>query len=233
MGMPVSIHLRGPGTRTETVEQEVKDVYADLAWVDRVFSTYRPDSQISRLRRGELTPSGCGPEVREVMALCQDAAERTSGSFSWLLPGDSGDLVVDPTGLVKGWALARAAHRLDRLDGHAYCVNAGGDITVGGRDATQADPRPWRLGIEDPYDRSQVARVVEMRHGGLATSGTAARGPHLVDPVTGEPSRRRGSVSVLGPDIMWADVWATALFVGPDELEGELSTEPGWRVVRL
>ena len=94
--------------------------------------------------------------------------------------------------------------------------------------------RPWRIGIEDPRDRSRIAEVVELSRGAVATSGTAARGQHLIDPATGHAVTGDGSVSVVGSTLLWADVWATALFVGPSALAGRLATEqPGYRLVRL
>ena len=90
------------------------------------------------------------------------------------------------------------------------------------------------MGIEDPRDRSQIAEVVELTAGAVATSGTAARGNHLIDPATGQAVASDGSVSVVGPTLLWADVWATALFVGPADLTGRLCAEqPGYRVIRL
>ena len=47
----------------------------------------------------------------------------------------------------------------------------------------------------------------------MATSGSAARGAHIRDPRTGQRAMRAGSASVVGPDLMWADVWATAAVV--------------------
>ena len=48
----------------------------------------------------------------------------------------------------------------------------------------------------------------------MATSGTAARGAHLYDPASEWMVDRAGSVTVTGPTLLWADIWATALFVG-------------------
>jgi thiamine biosynthesis lipoprotein len=178
--------------------------------------------------------------VREVADLCEEARGRTDGAFSAWLPDPAGETRFDPTGLVKGWAADRAASVLERAEGHAYCLNAGGDVVVGGRDAGDTDRRAgdggrcWRIGIEDPRDRSRIAEVVELSRGAVATSGTAARGQHLIDPATGQPVTGDGSVSVVGSTLMWADVWATALFVGPSGLAGRLATEqPGYRLVRL
>ncbi|MBW3084462.1 hypothetical protein KEM60_00650 [Austwickia sp. TVS 96-490-7B] len=232
--MPVSIQVRGREARALWVSALVDEVYADLRWVDATFSRWRPDSELSRLRRGEVTMAQCCPEMTEVWNLCEKYRVLTDGAFMSVLPDeDSGRWLIDPTGLVKGWALARAAVMLRRLQGHAYCVNGGGDIVVGGRDEADTQDRPWRLGVEDPDQAGHIARVVELRDGALATSGCAARGAHLVDPVSGERRWRRGSVSVVAPDIIAADVWATALFVGPADLEQRIRGQEGWEVIRL
>jgi thiamine biosynthesis lipoprotein len=233
MGLPVSIHLRGPRVRERDTEAAVAAAFAGLRAVDELFSTWRPDSQVSQLRRGDRGMESCDPLVREVADLCEMARSRTAGAFSAFLPDDTGAQRFDPTGLVKGWAADRAAAVLDGIAGHAYCLNAGGDVVVGGRDAGEGDRR-WRVGIEDPRDRSQIAEVVELTSGAVATSGTAARGDHLIDPTTGRPVAHDGSVSVVGPTLVWADAWATALFVGPPDLAARLHSEqPGYRVIRL
>ncbi len=79
---------------------------------------------------------------------------------------------------------------------------------------TGEDAAPWRIGIESPVDREKVAAVVPLTAGAVATSGTAARGAHLYDPASGSMIGRVGSTTVVGPMLLWADIWATALFVG-------------------
>jgi len=244
MGMPISIHLRGNDVSSPMVAHLVEDAFDLLREADRLFSTYRDDSEVSRIRRGELDPEQADPLVQQVIALCRQAGEVTKGAFTDQLPDDQGVLRFDPTGLVKGWAADRAANRLAELSGLSFCLNAGGDVVVGG---TEPEPEPepelevndgsgaiWRVGIEDPRDRSRVALVVELRHGGVATSGTAARGAHLYDPNAKLFVDRGGSVTVIGPSLMWADVWATALFVGPKSLMLRYSeVADGYRVISL
>jgi len=235
MGMPVSIHLRGAGVRDAAVESAVAEAFADLRHVDEVFSTWKPESQVSRVRRGELAVEHCDPMVAEVVGLCALAAERTEGAFTSMLPAEDGELRLDPTGLVKGWAVERAAAILAAVPSHSFCVNAGGDVAVGGVDcSTPGPPVPWRVGLEDPRDRSRIAEVVELLQGGVATSGTAARGAHLYSPDTQEWVAREGSVSVVGPSLTWADLWATALFVGSAQLRARFAaTEPELRAIDL
>lgn len=224
MGMPISIHLRG-GTGVDSPEASaaVWAAYDSLREMDRIFSTYRADSEVMRLRRGEVQLEECSPLVAEALRLGERAERLTHGSFTTLLPTGEGELAFDPTGLVKGWAVDLAAVHLACLPGISFCINAGGDILVGshsdlplhGRDAIA-----WRIGIEDPHDRSMIASIVNLTHGAVATSGTAARGAHLFNPATGEMVGRPGSVTVIGPTLLWADIWATALFVG-DEVTQE------------
>ncbi|NMM33326.1 MAG: FAD:protein FMN transferase, partial [Phycicoccus sp.] len=229
MGMPISIHLRGEDVESPMVAQVVEDVFELLREVDRLFSTYRDDSEVNRIRRGELDAEHADPLVQQVIALCQQAGELTKGAFTDQLPDDQGVLRFDPTGLVKGWAADRAANRLAELSGLSFLLNAGGDVVVGGTDGSGA---LWRVGIEDPRDRSRVAQVVELHHGGVATSGTAARGAHLYDPNAQTFVDRAGSITVIGPRLMWADVWATALFVGSKSLMLRFSeVADGYRVI--
>ena len=236
MGMPVSIHVRGADVDSPTVARGVQEAFEVIREADRLFSTYQHDSEVSRIRRSALDPGHADPLVQEVITACRQAGELTGGAFTDQLPDDDGVLGFDPTGLVKGWAADRAASRLADLPGASYCLNAGGDVVVGG---TASDPSggpgtPWRVGIEDPRDRSRIAEVVELHHGGVATSGTAARGAHLYDPATASFVDRTGSVTVIGPSLMWADVWATALFVGPT-LPHELFAQvaEGYRMILL
>ncbi|MDQ1598947.1 MAG: FAD:protein transferase, partial [Actinomycetota bacterium] len=215
MGMPVSIHLRGRGSRSAEAESRVQAAYDELRAVDVLFSPYLWDSEVSRIDRGELRVEDAHQLVAEVVALCATAAVLTGGSFdAFYLAGEAapGRRGFDPSGLVKGWAVQRAAEHLAAGLGCDVSVNAGGDIAV--RPGT--DPLPWRIGIEDPADPARVLAVLPLTQGGVATSGTARRGLHLVDPASGRTVADALSVTVVGPSLLWADVLATAAFVrGP------------------
>jgi len=215
MGLPVSVAVRGPEARGDRADQLVQALYADLRRVDRVFSTYRANSEISLLRSGALPRELASPEVREVLDLCAQARTLTGGCFDAELPEPDGRRRLDPSGLVKGWAVERAARALDRLDEHDWLVNAGGDVL--GR---ASHGLPWQVAVEDPRDPSQVLCVVSLQNGAVATSGTAARGRHIIDPRTGRPAADHLlSATVVGPSLTWADVLATAAFVeGPAAL---------------
>jgi thiamine biosynthesis lipoprotein len=197
MGLPVSLLARGTG-----LDLDVEPFYDELRWVDAVFSPYREESEVSRVARGELDLADAHPLVQDVAARCEEARLRTAGLFDATRP----DGRWDPSGYVKGWAVERAARLLPGdVD---WCVNAGGDVLV--RSLTG---EAFRVGIEDPRDPARLVAVVPLASGGLATSGTAARGEHLYDPRTGTPATALASLTVIAPTLEEADVLATAAFV--------------------
>lgn len=210
MGMPISLAMRGRHAGTGAGLEAWQRVVAELQEVDRVFSTYREDSVIRRLDRGELTPEQCPHQVTEVLELGRQAEQQSGGAFSLMLPDAAGHRRLDPSGVVKGWSVQRAARFLADLTDTDFCLSAGGDLV-----AHTADPDrdAWRIGIEHPHRPSTVIAVVPVRSGAVATSGTAHRGTHLVDPRTGLPPTGVASVTVIASSLTWADIDATAAFV--------------------
>lgn len=214
MGMPISLALRGRYAEDGRGVAAWTEAMAVLLEVDRVFSTYRDDSYVSRLSRGEVALEQCPPEVAEVLALGALAEERSHGAFRVWLPGPGGTSILDPSGVVKGWAVERAAEHLRRLDETDFCLSAGGDLVCR---TVDPDAEPWRIGIEDPHDLARVLAVVPVHTGAVATSGSARRGEHVVDGRTGRPPVGVASVTVVGDELTWVDIDATAAYaMGPD-----------------
>jgi FAD:protein FMN transferase len=204
MGTVFSIDVRDRGEWDDAIDE----VVAWLHRVDAVFSTYRPDSDISRMGRGELTLRAAHPEVAAVLDLSAQVQLETDGAFSAVT-----NRRLDPTGLVKGWAVERASRLLRERGSHNHAVNGGGDVQMAGE---PAPGRPWTVGITDPHNTKRVLTTVAGRDFAVATSGTAERGAHIVDPFTGRPSAGVASASVRGPSLTFADAYATAAFVkGP------------------
>ncbi len=194
-----------------------------LREVDRVFSTYKNDSPVSRLRRGEMALGEAPPEVAEVLDLCREAREKTGGWFDpWAMPGG-----VDPTGLVKGWAAGRALSVLAAAGTDGALVNAAGDLASAG---VVAPGQPFRAGIADPAAPGALAAVVAL-DGALATSGTYERGSHLLNPHTQVRESAVASASVTGPDPALADAFATALCVGGADVLERLERVPHYEAL--
>ena len=209
MGTVVSLAIReaatAAGTTTEMSDAASRAIEV-LHHVDRVFSTWAPDSPVSRLRRGEIELDAAPPEVAWVLELCRRARDASGGWFDpWRLPGG-----VDPTGLVKGWAAELALAELRRAGAAAAMVNAGGDIAVFG----EPEPgRQWRIGIRHPLAGDRLLTVVTL--GGhdraVATSGSYERGPHVLDPNAGAAAQTLLAATVVGPDLAFSDALATGL----------------------
>lgn len=206
MGTVFSFDVRGG--EPEAVRTALEEAVAGLHRVNEVFSTYREDSQISRLARGELTVGDCDPEVAEVLALGEEAERLSDGWFSTRYAGR-----IDPTGIVKGWAAERAARHLAATGVSGVSVNGGGDVQMFG---VPGPHRPWRVGVSDPLRPGALAAVVSAAGAdelAVATSGTAERGAHIVDPRTGRAAvTDLVAVTVVAPRLTWADIWATAAF---------------------
>ncbi len=209
MGMPISLALRGRHADDEPGEDAWQQALQSLDETDRLFSTYRADSAISRLDRGELPVADCPAVVHEVLELAERARHESGGAFDVRRPGPGGRRVLDPSGVVKGWAVERAARSLERLPATDFCLSAGGDMVCRTR---LAGSPAWQIGIEDPFDPRRVVAVVPIRDGAIATSGLQHRGAHIVDARTGTTPTRLASVTVVAADLVAADIDATAAF---------------------
>ena len=123
---------------------------------------------------------------------------------------------LDLGGIAKGWTADRLA---DDLGMHGPClVSLGGDIAVRGL----MDGQPWPVEVMHADD----PRVIGLRRGGMATSGTDRRRwtrdgvqmHHVIDPFTGRPSDTDLlRVTVVADDAATAEAWATALLVSGGE----------------
>lgn len=210
MGLPFSIHIRGDTPRDIELAA-VQHIWQDLHAADATFSTFRADSDISRIARGEWSVDDADPAVGQVLALAEAARRRTTGSFDVHYSGS-----LDPAGIVKTWAARQAVKHLERISGDWY-LGAGGDILL----RSTPGANPWRVGIESPFDPAQLLAVLNIGNGAVATSGSAHRGNHIVTPSTGRAPTALVQATVYGPDLVWADVYATA-WIAAD------TTTPGW-----
>jgi thiamine biosynthesis lipoprotein len=213
----------GVDVRDDIEPVEVERVYEWFDRVDDLFSTWRDDTEIMRLGRGELALDDASPEVRTVLDLCGLVHRESNGAFDITVGARARDAdrpgvaPLDPSGLVKGWAVERAAELLRAGGATNFCINAGGDVVVRGH------PSPgllWRVGVQHPWERDRLAAVIGATDLAVATSGRYERGEHVLDPRTGESARGLAAVTVVGPDLTLADAYATAaVALGDDGMD--------------
>lgn len=203
MGMPVEIEVVGSNAAASAA---LAAAFEYFIAVDERFSTYKKDSEISRINRGELALAAASPQMREVFDLAEKTKIETNGYFDIRRPDGS----LDPSGLVKGWAIRNAAEIM-RDDGcENYFLNVGGDIASQGKNS---EGREWSVGIRNPFDISEIVKVVYPRGKGIATSGSYIRGTHIYNPHAPEQELKDIlSITVIGPDVFEADRFATATF---------------------
>ncbi len=224
MGTVVSIDVRPPLVTAEAIE-------AAVAWfhdVDRRFSPYKPDSEVSRLIVGALAFEAASPDVRAMVTLADELRDRTGGAFD--ARRFRSDAAPDPTGVVKGWSVDEAVAGLRLAGARNVQVNAGGDLVALGEPSPGV---PWRIGIRHPDHADRVAAVLGVRDLAVATSGLYERGGHIVDPRTGNVPSALRSVTVVGPSLALADAYATAVFVMGEAGLDWVARQPGFGGVAI
>lgn len=139
-------------------------------------------------------------------------------------------------GIAQGYITDRVADLLRRHGIDRVLIDLGEIRALG---AADADGRPWRVGVRDPFDASRVRETLEVRDEAVATSagaGTpfdrAGRHHHLFDPRLGRSARRYASVTVTAPTATAADALSTALYsTAPAAVRRVLAAGGGTRAV--
>lgn len=207
MGTMISLQTFGASAATE------ERFFEEIRSLEARFSRYRDDSEVMRLKRGELRLDDASPQVREVMVRCDVMRSETDGAFDHR-PVVAGRPVLDPNALAKGWIVEQAVVHLRMAGVRSYFVNAGGDIIVGG-------PPPgreaWRVGIAHPHRPDTVFATIDLTDAAIATSGRYERGDHVRRvPSATDRTYELAGVTVVGPDLATADALATAVLAGDE-----------------
>ncbi len=218
--MTVSFDVRSPLPRPRAL----RDAVAWLHHVDATFSTYRPDSLICRLGRGEISLDQTDDDIRSVLGRCRELSDLTGGAFDvFELPTRNGT-TLDPSGYVKGWSIERVATALEGAGAENFCINASGDVLLRG----EPDPGcSWHVGIRHPYEAKALAAVLHLSGPwAVATSALYERGAHIIDPRTGRAPVGLVSATAVGRDLGDVDAWATASFVVGTDGMRLIQTQP-------
>lgn len=199
--MPITVEIVDASATAEAFAA----TYAFFNEVDQRFSLYKETSEVSRINRGDLCLEESSPDMQIILELAEQTKRESHGFFDVWHQGR-----FNPSGIVKGWAIDMAAAQL-YIDGFRnYFVDAGGDVQVAGRNARG---EPWKVGICNPFDISQVVKRVQLDDRGIATSGTYMRGAHIYNPRDASDALDEVvSITVVGVDVLEADRFATAAF---------------------
>ena len=221
MGTTVSIDVRDAAIPAAVLERAV----GILRTLEARFTTYRDDSDVTRIDRGELAVADAHPDVREVLDACAVLRAESDGAFDAWRGGS-----LDPSGYVKGWAAERAADVLRRHGVRRFALNLGGDLVC----SVGASPGgPWRVGVRHPADGARIALVLGVRDGAVATSALYERGAHIVDARTGATPAAWRSITILAPDLATADAIATAALAMGEHGPEWAARRPGCEVAAI
>ncbi|MDE1975095.1 MAG: FAD:protein FMN transferase [Patescibacteria group bacterium] len=207
MGMPITMNIpAGDRPLRQAAVKIAEKAFDHFVSVDNRFSTYKYDSEMSRINRGEHAEDEWSDEMKEIIKLCENTKKDTDGYFD--IVDRQGKL--DPSGIVKGWAIRNAADIIRSAGFGNFLVDAGGDIQAVGKNE---DGRPWTVGIRDPFKQDEIVKKVVLDNAAIATSGTYIRGQHIYDPKDKTADITDiVSLTVVGDDIYEADRFATAAF---------------------
>ncbi len=199
MGMPVRVNLADDFAK----EKDIEEVFEYFRLIDKRFSTYKEQSEISKINDGRLRIEEASGEMKKILRLCEETKEETSGYFNIEKNGK-----IDPSGLVKGYAIWQAALILEKKKYKNFYVEIAGDGEVHGLN----NGKVWKIGIENPFNRMEIIKVVGLSNKGIATSGNYIRGVHIYNPLSGKGAADIASVTVIGDNVYEADRFATAAF---------------------
>ncbi len=203
MGMPITVEVVSDSSRAEDA---INKVFKYFTAVDERFSTYKYTSEVMQINRKEIQKQQWSKEMQEVFSLAQKTHQETGGYFNIQRPDGS----IDPSGVVKGWAIRNAADLLRNLGYRDFFIDAGGDIQSSGHNNQE---NPWSVGIRNPFQTEEIVKVLYPRGHGVATSGTYVRGQHIYNPhAPTEAILDPVSLTIIGPDVCEADRFATGAF---------------------
>ncbi len=216
--MPITVEI----VDTNVEKTDIDAVFSYFVYIDNTFSTYKTDSEITKINHGLLKPEQYSANMKEVFKLSLETKQITKGYFDII----NRDGIYDPSGLVKGWAIYKAALLLkDRGREHFY-INAGGDVQVSGKN----NEKKWTVGIQDPFSKKeQIIKVLYVENEGVATSGSYIRGEHIYNPhKKAEIIPDIVSLTVIGDNIYEADRFATAAYAMGKEGIDFIESLPGF-----
>ena len=215
MGIPISIDIPKGNNKIFV------DSFAIFSEIDNRFSTYKKDSEVSHFNKGTISLKDCSDNFKTIYAKCLQLKKDTNGYFDAFY-----NKKYDPSGYVKGYAIDQLTNFLKQKGYNEFLINAGGDIV-----AYSNSGKVWKIGITNPNDTKKILAHLEVDAIAIATSGTYERGDHIIDPLTKKKPVFFKSVTIFGPSILIADVYATVNFAMGEKGLELLKQLPGYRCI--
>ncbi len=205
MAMPITLQVNHD--QDLLLHQTFQRVFRYFEAIDEKFSPYKSRSQISRLNQNSAhyKPS---KQLKEILRICDDYERKTNGYFQINYNG-----IVDPSGLVKSYAINQA-YSIIKEHYDDFYLEVGGDIVVS---KPVNSVQSWTIGVRNPFELDQIIKVIVLQNGAIATSGNYIKKNHIFNPINGQIVANPVSLTVIGQSIIEADVMATAAFaMGPE-----------------
>ncbi len=200
MAMPVTIDIN-----ETNIDKSVFDkVFEYLRYIDNKFSTYKNNSEIEKINRKEIHYYEYSKDMKTILKLSEKTKKETNGYFD-IKHNDK----LDPSGIVKGFAIHKACQILKKSGYKNYYIEIAGDIEISG---LNQDRKKWRVGIENPFSRGEIIKVLELTNKGIATSGKYIRGEHIWNNTKDQTKNEAISITVISNNVYNADRFATAAF---------------------
>ncbi len=202
MGMPVTVEIGDSSAQKNDLEK----IFSYFQYVEDNFSKYKETSEVSKINNGEICEAEYSKDMKTILKLSEETKHLTGGYFDIV----TAEGKIDPSGLVKGWAIYEASKLLQANGFKSYYVDAGGDVQTYG---LNSNGEKWSVGIRNPFKMDEIVKVLYLGDEGIATSGTYIRGQHVYDPFQQQkPITEIVSLTVVGPNVYEADRFATAAF---------------------
>lgn len=204
MSMPFSIEVEGVqcGSIFSLIFKRLKEI-------EKEFSPFLPDSKVSLYNQNPLVLKSASDDFKTAFIECRKYEKLTNGYFSAFF-----SKTYNPSGFIKGWSIEQISQIIKSKGYQNFMINGGGDVFV-----SSDGKKVWKIGIRDPNNKTGFIAKIKAKNLAVATSGNYERGKHIFNPKTGRPADNLLSVTVLGPEITKADIFATTIFAGGNYLE--------------
>jgi thiamine biosynthesis lipoprotein len=214
-----------PAGKPAAVSRELAELLAlDFGWIAKTEGAFDPTVG-PLIRAWDLRGKGRIPTAAALAAARAatgaehfrlDVAGRT---VTRLMP----EAALDEGAWGKGYGLEQAGRALKKAGVQSALLDLGGQVLAVGHDTAE---KPWRVPVAHPRDRQRPVVELGLVDVSASTSGDSERSRevdgcrigHILDPRTGEPAPDFGSVTVVAPSALVADILSTAFFVlGPEK----------------